>query len=275
MVQGYQTAFHGSPHIFEKFSLAEVGAGEGAADFGWGLYFTSSQGAATFYTGDLGAGGSPVPAIYEIDGIRTRRGTPEQKAADLVYQTGIKGARRLAKEMVGDALLGLEWTQRRGLDYYQRIQDVLEGIASVRQVKKTKGVMYEVVIPTAEKMIDWDGPVDQNLLTSPSLQTFYDEIARAETGQQLYRSLARAVGSFEMASKTLQSAGVLGIAYRGDQGHGVRNFVVFDEAHVAIVRASMGKQCLIQNDAEALELPELDFHSKADHTCAPGSRHPR
>lgn len=38
-----QPAFHGSPHIFEKFSLENIGGGEGAQVHGWGLYFGKTK----------------------------------------------------------------------------------------------------------------------------------------------------------------------------------------------------------------------------------------
>lgn len=38
-----QPAYHGSPHIFEKFSLENIGGGEGAQVHGWGLYFGKTK----------------------------------------------------------------------------------------------------------------------------------------------------------------------------------------------------------------------------------------
>ena len=45
----YQTAWHGSPHHFDKFTLDHIGSGEGAQAFGWGLYFADSRGVANYY----------------------------------------------------------------------------------------------------------------------------------------------------------------------------------------------------------------------------------
>lgn len=49
-MQGYyQTAFHGSPHKFEKFDLGSVGTGTGIQAHGWGLYFAFSKNTAKRY----------------------------------------------------------------------------------------------------------------------------------------------------------------------------------------------------------------------------------
>lgn len=49
-MQGYyQTAFHGSPHKFEKFDLGSVGTGTGMQAHGWGLYFAFSKNTAKRY----------------------------------------------------------------------------------------------------------------------------------------------------------------------------------------------------------------------------------
>lgn len=45
----YQPAYHGSPHIFDKFSLDAIGTGEGAQVYGYGLYFASKKQIAQHY----------------------------------------------------------------------------------------------------------------------------------------------------------------------------------------------------------------------------------
>lgn len=44
-----QRAFHGTPHRFDRFSLAAVGSGEGTQFEGWGLYFSSRREVAEWY----------------------------------------------------------------------------------------------------------------------------------------------------------------------------------------------------------------------------------
>ena len=39
----YQSAYHGTPHSFERFDLGAIGTGEGAQVHGWGLYFAADK----------------------------------------------------------------------------------------------------------------------------------------------------------------------------------------------------------------------------------------
>ena len=44
-----QTAWHGSPFRFDRFSTENIGTGEGAQAFGWGLYFAGDKAVARYY----------------------------------------------------------------------------------------------------------------------------------------------------------------------------------------------------------------------------------
>ena len=46
-------AYHGSPHIFDRFSLDAIGTGEGAQAYGHGLYFADLEGVAKDYRDEL------------------------------------------------------------------------------------------------------------------------------------------------------------------------------------------------------------------------------
>jgi hypothetical protein len=46
-------AYHGSPHRFDKFSMENIGTGEGAQAYGHGLYFADSEDVARNYRNDL------------------------------------------------------------------------------------------------------------------------------------------------------------------------------------------------------------------------------
>lgn len=59
----FQIAYHGTPHIFDEFSLSGVGTGEGATAHGWGLYFAQNDAVAKEYRSRL-AGNSGLPQVY-------------------------------------------------------------------------------------------------------------------------------------------------------------------------------------------------------------------
>ncbi len=55
----FQTAWHGSPHVFDKFDISKIGTGEGAQVYGHGLYFASKESVADYYKNNL----APSPTI--------------------------------------------------------------------------------------------------------------------------------------------------------------------------------------------------------------------
>ena len=70
------TAYHGSPHDFDRFSSENIGTGEGAQAYGHGLYFAGREGTAKSYRDALTEprftfDGKPADAIY-TDEIRDR-----------------------------------------------------------------------------------------------------------------------------------------------------------------------------------------------------------
>jgi hypothetical protein len=66
-MQGYyQTAFHGSPHKFEKFDLGAIGTGTGIQAHGWGLYFAFSKNTAKRYRDRL-KGSTDEGSLVEAD----------------------------------------------------------------------------------------------------------------------------------------------------------------------------------------------------------------
>ena len=258
-----QSAYHGSPHRFDKFSLDAMGTGEGAQAYGWGLYFASKKEIANWYTGNE-FGGATVPTFYEINGQRTAAGTPEQKAADLIFSSGVKGARNLAKSMLADAKAGEDWTKAKGLDYYQRVYDLTVSLQK-SDVKKAKGQLYKVEIPDDDTLLLWDKPLSEQpakvLTALKGIDSDYfraiSEVAdgarprdvalkygmnamdiRGADGAGLYQQLSREKGGDKVASEYLKSLGISGIKYldgssRG-AGDGSYNYVVFSADDVAI-----------------------------------------
>ena len=48
-----ETAYHGTPHDFDRFSLDAMGTGEGAQAYGWGLYFAGKRAVSEWYRDKL------------------------------------------------------------------------------------------------------------------------------------------------------------------------------------------------------------------------------
>jgi hypothetical protein len=69
-------AWHGSPHKFDRFSMDQIGTGEGAQAYGHGLYFADSEDVAKGYREALTqprieTNGKAVPSPYTSDILET------------------------------------------------------------------------------------------------------------------------------------------------------------------------------------------------------------
>jgi tetratricopeptide (TPR) repeat protein len=65
-----QPAYHGSPHVFDRFSISKIGAGEGNQSYGWGLYFAENPAVAEGYQRALGGllpSGKVKGALYRVE----------------------------------------------------------------------------------------------------------------------------------------------------------------------------------------------------------------
>ena len=65
---GTEIHYHGSCHLFDKFSLAFLGAGEGKSKFGQGLYITTSYKTAALYASKAAkANGKDSCYVYTVE----------------------------------------------------------------------------------------------------------------------------------------------------------------------------------------------------------------
>ena len=63
-----ETFFHGSCYLFDKFSSAFLGEGEGKSKFGHGIYFTSSYKTAALYAAKAAkANGKDSRYVYTVE----------------------------------------------------------------------------------------------------------------------------------------------------------------------------------------------------------------
>ena len=192
-------AHHGSPHKFDKFKLEAVGTGEGAAAYGWGLYFAENPAVADQYANQLSnttieelAAGPLVlykngrPFDYGIDQsapIARRLGIKKPTRDDLeaiaylqeqlfieeykvregFRNDGVRGARL--------ALAGLleEHTKPdEGAPHRDNVYDLLGNLMDVDNLPITAKItqnkyVYSVEIndDAIETMLEWDAPVGE------------------------------------------------------------------------------------------------------------------
>jgi hypothetical protein len=218
------TAYHGSPHDFDKFSLDKIGTGEGAQAYGHGLYFAENEGVAKSYR-DLLSGDTSNP----VGRAAFRHGQFGGAANEFLFDDIADYAasqRRIGNETEAAAAL-------EDLDLLQRAGDI------VTDGQKT-GRMYQVRINAdPESFLDWDKPLSQQpqaarsaIESDPIFSTEMYSSAPDNTMRNLLRDPS--------TTSKLREAGIPGIRYldgnsRAD-GAGSSNYVVFDDSLIEIMK---------------------------------------
>lgn len=247
-------AYHGSPHDFNKFSMDKIGTGEGGQAYGHGLYFAENEGVARSYRDAL----APPRRIVSPDGMEI---ASKDDGGNFWSRFGYFSSGDAEKSRQGAAL-------RRLLDAsgdYEsavasapaEIKDALRSMqnAGLRYDAPSPGRMYEVNIHAdPERFLDWDKPLSgQPKEVRAALGGIYDDAITGADIARLSAADARDVAimrgdnagttlpeSQRRASDGLRQLGIPGIKYldQGSRaaGDGSRNYVVFDDKLIEILR---------------------------------------
>jgi hypothetical protein len=209
------TAFHGTPHLFDKFDKSKIGTGSGN-DFGYGAYFAELPETAKGYT----VLPNQSERIRLGDKVVETKSTEGQLLND-VYNLGRKAAIKKYPDQA---------------DYIKSINPndmMFEG-----------GNLLKTDIPDdyIPKMINWS--------SSTQTQEIQDLLKKAGLpsnirGEDIYFSAIERAGSsdaqksgFQKASEYLNSIGIKGITYpqRSYDNDAIsKNYVVFDPTDVKIL----------------------------------------
>lgn len=274
-----QTAYHGTPHVFDRFDISRIGTGEGNAAYGWGLYFAQEEAVARNYqqalapTPKMAVRGEDVPGVRIMSDwgsfVNTmRRGGTIAEAREAQAAALDKRAAAMAK--FPDAAEG-----------YRARAAAIRAMADEDIAFEGAGNFYVVDVPENEDLMDWDAPLAaQSELTQARARAAAEKVGVAYdakmTGQALYRALAGALGgieqdSYKLASEALRDAGFAGHRYldagsRGTiGGPGTRNFVVYsDEAVELLTRngQTLYQSTALRTGAETLQRYGLDPKKK-------------
>lgn len=268
-------AFHGSSHDFDRFSMDKIGTGEGAQAYGHGLYFAESEGVAKSYRDTLAAkhtrervhkayGPEAAGVFDDIIGGQTTFKSWEQSARNSISQK----ARELGAQTTAD-LERLAALEGGPFPYDRPATNLLREMRGYQATKMaydagelTPGRMYEVNIAASpDDFLDWDAPLSAQ---PPNVQAALGGVSEkypgmdtmdpaskffkpdAAHGSGVYGRLKGeeiapgVVAKGEGAASILRDAGIPGIKYldagsRG-VGDGTRNYVVFDDRLVTILR---------------------------------------
>lgn len=221
-------AFHGSPHSFDRFSMDKIGTGEGAQAYGHGLYFAESEDVAQSYRQALQ---QVDTAPFDEIGVPPGQWNAARMFAQNMDPTAPDAA---ARDFA-------QWTGR----------DVTPELVEAFRRAKRPGHTYEVSINAdPDAFLDWDMPlVGQPPAVQQALRSIAPNAPGMASGPRLLSEIApsnatpftsAADRQQAAASAALREAGIPGIKYldQGSRGagEGSRNYVVFDDRLVEIVR---------------------------------------
>lgn len=132
--QYYQSAWHGSPHDFDKFDLGAIGTGEGNQVHGWGLYFAKKKSVSRNYQKELAKRlGTTDPKLFKVE-------IPDQKTM-LDEDKYFKEQNKDVIDKIVTATNSLDIDKRKALlEYYKEHQSYTTN----REYEKILGKIQEI-----------------------------------------------------------------------------------------------------------------------------------
>ena len=225
-------AFHGSPHDFDRFDVSKIGTGEGAQAYGHGLYFAENEGVAKAYRDSLSK--PPEPDAKAMQGIRGQLADLDAQIAEYAPYAANSPAMQRQVDMLNDSRAAL-----------------MRQAAEDTQTRSPSGHMYEVRINAdPADFLDYDAGISgQPRKVRQALSEIADDagIPRGGFGDEIRSGNLDTLRTYVEQSlphgeleKRLKGLGIPGIRYldQGSRGagQGSRNYVVFDDALVEIMR---------------------------------------
>jgi len=171
------TAYHGSPHTFDKFDMSKMGTGEGAQAYGRGMYFSENEAVAKNYRDSLSrdiiatVGDTPVYELYnklirQADSIKpmSNRWTPADgpiptgDAAD----TGFARANELYAKAAFLENLEITGSFDEALAVVENPEIAKWAKSEILPKYKPAGNIYQVEIASdVGKFLDYDAPLSE------------------------------------------------------------------------------------------------------------------
>jgi hypothetical protein len=266
------TAYHGSPHDFEKFDTSKIGTGEGAQVYGHGLYFAEHEPVAIGYREKLAPKANIQLGKENLTKESLRQIANELELPYAAATTANAFGRLQTSDSVQNYLDRLNQIDREELrkSFPQVAAEVDSEHALISELhsrgldidRPNKGHMYEVHIDAhPDHFLDWDRPLSEqphvikNVMT-PELVSQMNQFRKGYglgnvkpdfsdiDGESLYAHLSQPIsgvkGNDKLASQHLLSRGIQGIKYLDagsrSSGAGSRNYVVFDHDRVKVRR---------------------------------------
>lgn len=165
----FQSAYHGTPHLFDKFSLGAIGGGEGNQAHGWGLYFAQNKDVSENYRMGLVDKNKSSKYTYDRKPIEETK-FKDIDSASLSWILSL-GKERVLEEIEEDIEYIIKWgkenegKQRQEIldgnsKYLIKKQKELELVKELNpdKLEMSAGQLFEVDIPENDVLLDEEEP---------------------------------------------------------------------------------------------------------------------
>lgn len=236
--------YHGTPYEIKQFSTEKIGTGEGAQEFGWGLYFTTVKDIAKYYASAISEKQkSDKKFVYDVS-IHEGKSPSEYSFLDWNQKVSEDVKNKIRKQAKKEGVLE-EYSNKLGLK--------TSGIENIKNYVKRQFYVNKV-IKLRESGISVSEAIKQvasdNNTTEKNIKDIFDLYSfKNIKGDYLYSGLSSELGSDKKASEFLLRAGIDGVKYPTStiSSVGVKslkgsNYVVFDENAVTIKSVSKSQQ---------------------------------
>ncbi len=140
--------YHGSPHKFGKFDIQQIGSGQGAQTYGWGLYFAEEPDVALDYYKQL---------------TRSKQGEVFVGDKKSEYKDPAVALAIGAMNWGGDPIENLKRVKPGKLYTPDAIRKAIRIIKTGKTRYEAPGAVYTVEIPdqVMAGLLDWDKPINE------------------------------------------------------------------------------------------------------------------
>lgn len=237
----FQSAYHGTPHRFDEFSLENIGTGEGAQAHGWGLYFAEDKNISENYRKFLSNDNFNNEKYY-YDGKLIDNASKKAILSTIIEQ-GKDKVIKVREKTLFRLLHSLSDYNKKEYETKEKELEWIKTLDVNKIEKKTnRGQLFKVDIPENDVLLDENKSfTEQSEFVKQAIKELAEDYPRLEyemqnnrTGKEIYKTLAEDAGSYQDASMELNDIGIKGITYNGHADG--RCYVIFDDKAINVLK---------------------------------------
>lgn len=196
-VKLYQSAYHGTPHRFEEFSLDAIGTGEGAQAHGWGLYFAADKKIAQNYYDALNSVDYYYDNIRQIGANLILYKRIHEQGKESILEEISKKEEEIKKKLENEEKNEFSeilnnfgaWNSKSAYEFELKQLEVTREIVEKFNPKKFKkssgeGQLFEVDIPEDKVLLDEQKTFSKQ---TPKVQKALIKLWEEKLGRKVYK----------------------------------------------------------------------------------------